>query len=209
MKKLLILPIAALAFGFTYFQQAKTITPIAIGTAMPNADTKLYDVMSGNSVSINDKKGTMGTLVIFSCNTCPFVLANQSRINEIQAEAVKMKIGVVILNSNEAKRGDDDSKDAMKAYGTKNNFSAPYLVDENSVLADAFGATRTPESFLFDKDNKLVYHGAIDDSPKDATTVKVKYLSDAMTALSTGKEITTKNTVSSGCGIHRKQVAVN
>src|SRR5665213_2449485 len=123
MKKLILLPIAALAFGFTYFQQAKTFTPIAIGTSMPNADTKLYDVMSGNSVSLNDKKGEMGTLVIFSCNTCPFVLANQNRINALQQDAIRMKIGVIILNSNEAKRTDDDSKDAMKAYGTKNKFS--------------------------------------------------------------------------------------
>lgn len=204
MKKLLLLPIAALAFGFTYFQKAATITPIAIGTTMPDADVKLYDVLSGKDVSLADKKGENGTLVIFSCNTCPFVLANESRINAIQADAMAMKIGVVILNSNEAQRGDEDSKDAMKAYGTKNKFSAPYLVDANSVLADAFGATRTPETFLFDKNNKLVYHGAIDDSPKDATSVKVKYLSDAMTAMTSGKEIATKNTVSTGCGIHRK-----
>jgi hypothetical protein len=204
MKKLLLLPVAALAFGFTYFQKAATITPIAIGTAMPDADVKMYDVLSAKDVSINDKKGEKGTLVIFSCNTCPFVIANQSRINAIQADAMKMKIGVVIINSNEAQRGDEDSKDAMKNYGTTNKFSAPYLVDMNSALADAFGATRTPESFLFDKDNKLVYHGAIDDSPKDETMVKTKYLADAMTALSNGKEIVTKNTVSSGCGIHRK-----
>jgi hypothetical protein len=203
MKKLLLLPIAALAFGFTYFQKAP-ITPIAIGTTMPDADVKMYDVLSGKDISISDKKGEKGTLVIFSCNTCPFVIANQKRIDAIQADAIKMKIGVVILNSNEAQRGEDDSKDAMKAYGTKNKFTAPYLVDANSVLADAFGATRTPENFLFDNDNKLVYHGAIDDSPKDETAVKTKYLFDAMTALSTGKEIATKNTVSSGCGIHRK-----
>jgi thiol-disulfide isomerase/thioredoxin len=203
MKKIFLLPVAVLAFGFTYFQKA-TITPIAIGTTMPSADVKLYDVLSGKDVSLSDKKGEKGTLVIFSCNTCPFVIANQSRINAIQADAAKMNIGVVIINSNEAQRSDEDSKDAMKSYGEKNKFTAPYVVDVNSVLADAFGATRTPETYLFDKDNKLVYHGAIDDSPKDETMVKTKYLADAMTALSTGKEIATKNTVSSGCGIHRK-----
>jgi thioredoxin-related protein len=199
-KLLLLLPIAAIAFAF----QAADIKPIEIGTSIPKADVKLYDVLSGQSYSINDKKGERGTLVIFSCNTCPFVIANQDRIHNIQLNAQRMKIGVVIINSNEAKRDADDSKDAMKNYGNEQKFIAPYLVDVNSDFANAFGATRTPENFLFDKDGKLVYRGAIDDSPKDESLAKQHYLLDAMSALMQGKEVTTKTTVSSGCSIKRK-----
>lgn len=201
MKKILFfLPLAVIAFSF----QASDIVPIAIGTSIPKADVKLIDAVTGNSYTINDKKGENGTLVMFSCNTCPFVVANESRIAGIQTNAQRMHVGVVIINSNEAKRDGDDSKAAMKAYAEKQKFIAPYLIDENSLFANAFGASRTPESFLFDKEGKLVYRGAIDDSPKDESAVKTHYLLDAMTAVVKGKEITTKTTVSSGCSIKRK-----
>jgi thioredoxin-related protein len=203
MKKIFILPgvlIALVAFSF----QTAEIKPIEIGTAIPKADVKMHDVLSGKDFSINDKKGATGTLVIFSCNTCPFVIAQEDRIREIQGSAGRMDIGVVVINSNEAKRDADDSQDAMKKYGNNQKFLAPYLVDANSDMANAFGATRTPESFLFDKDGKLVYRGSIDDSPRDVKAIKSHYLLDAMTALSKGKEITTKTTVSTGCSIKRK-----
>jgi thioredoxin-related protein len=204
MKKLLILPIAILAFGFTYFQKATPYLPIEIGTVMPKSDVKLYDVVSGTEISLNDKKGKNGMLVMFSCNTCPFVIANEARIKSAQAEAVQLNIGMVIINSNEAYRDGDDSKDAMKSYAAAQKYTVPYLADNNDELANAYGATRTPETFLFDKDGKLVYRGAIDDSPRDESAVKTKYLSEAMTALAAGKEIVTKTTVSAGCGIKRK-----
>jgi thioredoxin-related protein len=161
-------------------------------------------VVSGTDVSLNDKKGKTGMLVIFSCNTCPFVIANQARIKAAQDEAAKLGIGMVVINSNEAFRDGDDSKDAMKVYAAAQKYTVPYLVDANDELANAYGATRTPETFLFDKDSKLVYRGAIDDSPKDETAVKTKYLSDAMNALATGKPIPVATSVSMGCGIHRK-----
>jgi thioredoxin-related protein len=202
MKKLVLLPIAAIALIAVGFQS--DIKPIEIGASIPKADVKMYDVVSAQQVSINDKKGANGTLVIFSCNTCPYVVAQESRILDMQASAARMNIGVVIINSNEAKRGDDDSKDAMKKYSEKQKYTAPYLMDANSEVANAFGATRTPEHFLFDKDGKLVYRGSIDDSPRDISAVKSHYLLDAMTALSKGKEITTKTTVSTGCSIKRK-----
>lgn len=203
MKKIFLLPIALIAAVAFSFQTAD-IKPIEIGTSIPKADLKMYDVISGNQFSINDKKGASGTLVIFSCNTCPYVIAQEARIREIIANAARMDIGVVVINSNEAKRGDEDSKAAMKKYAEGQKYTAPYLVDENSAMANAFGATRTPENFLFDKDGKLVYRGSIDDSPREISDVKSHYLLDAMTALSKGKEIVTKTTVSSGCSIKRK-----
>lgn len=203
MKKLIILPLAALACSFTIFQSQKTITPIKIGTKLPMADVKMVNVMNDKEVSLNDSKKENGLLVIFSCNTCPFVIANEDRIHNIQVEAEKLKIGVAIINSNEGKRESDDSKDAMLTYAKNQKFISPYLIDPKSAMADAFGATRTPETFLFDKEGNLAYQGAIDDSPKDASGVTKKYLLDAMSAMTSGKNIETKTTVSSGCTIKR------
>jgi thioredoxin-related protein len=202
MKKLFILPILVLASAFTF--QKIEIKPIEIGTSMPMADQKMTDVLSDKSVTLNESKGEKGLLVMFSCNTCPFVVSSESRIIKAQEEAKKLNIGMVVINSNEAKRDGDDSQKEMAAYGQKQKYTVPYLMDASSALADAFGATRTPECFLFDKSGKLVYHGAIDDNTKDETAVTKHYLTDAMTALSEGKAIATPNSVSVGCSIKRK-----
>lgn len=204
MKKLLLFPVLALvAMSFVAIE----IKPIDLGTAIPFADKKMENVSDGKWASINDSKKTNGVLVIFSCNTCPYVVGQEARIINIQAQAGRMQIGVVVINSNEDKRNSDDSKDAMKKYAADQKYTAPYLVDSMSVIADAFGATRTPECFLFDKDGKLVYRGSIDDSPKDEKAVKNQYLLNAMTEVSKGKPVTVGTTVSSGCSIKRKQIS--
>ena len=92
----------------------------------------------------------------------------------------------------------------MKTYAKEQNYTWHYAVDKNNELADAFGANRTPECFLFDKDLKLVYHGAIDDNPSDAGNVKRNHLQEAITELTTDREISIKETGSIGCGIKRK-----
>lgn len=180
------------------------ITPIATGTAMPMADKAMKDVVSGKDVTLAGEKGATGTLVIFSCNTCPYVIANESRISDAIRTAKRLKFGVVIVNSNEAKRADEDSEAAMAKYAKDQKYNCAYTIDVNSAMADAFGATRTPECFLFDKDSKLVYHGAIDDSPKDAKAAKVNYLNNAMFSLQKGEAVSTPTTVSVGCTIKRK-----
>jgi thioredoxin-related protein len=183
--------------------QQSGITPIEIGTPLPKPESKLYDVMSDKEVVLKDLKKENGLLVMFSCNTCPFVVASESRIRTLMEQARRMNFGMVIINSNEGQRDKDDSKEAMKNYGAAQKFSVPYVLDNGTELADAFGATRTPESFLFDKNGKLVYRGSIDDSPRDAKAVKKNYLLDAMTAVSRNKEVATPTTVSSGCSIKR------
>lgn len=200
----MLFPVLALvAMSFVAIE----IKPIDLGTTTPFADKKMENVSDGKWVSINDSKKTNGVLVIFSCNTCPYVVGQESRIRNIQTQADRMQIGVVVINSNEDKRNSDDSKDAMKKYAADQKYTAPYLVDSMSVVADAFGATRTPECFLFDKDGKLVYRGSIDDSPKDEKAVKNQYLLNAMTEVSKGKPVTVGTTVSSGCSIKRKQIS--
>jgi thioredoxin-related protein len=200
MKKILFLSIAILSIALMSFVYADVLN---IGDALPKADTKLKEV-SGKEITLHTAKKENGLLVMFSCNTCPYVLKNQVRTNEICVYAQKMNIGVVILNSNEAKRNDDDSYAAMQAYYKAQKYDWFYAVDENSAMADAFGANRTPECFLFDKSLKLAYHGAIDDNPSDASKVGRKHLQIAIDELAAGKDIGTKTTKSVGCSIKRK-----
>jgi len=91
----------------------------------------------------------------------------------------------------------------MKRRAQKQGYSFPYALDEDHKLADAFGATRTPEIFLFDSNMKLVYHGAIDDNANDASTVEATYAEDAIRELVAGSGISQQETKSLGCTIKR------
>jgi peroxiredoxin len=178
-------------------------TVLPIGADMPKADVKMKDV-SGKEVSIKDAVKTNGVLVMFSCNTCPYVIKNEERTIAIGEFAQKMNVGVILLNSNEAQRTSDDSFEEMKKYAAEKKYNWSYVMDQNNEVADAFGANRTPECFLFDKNLKLVYHGAIDDNPSDETKVTRHHLREAINELAGGKEITVKESRSVGCSIKRK-----
>jgi len=200
MKKVLFPVVAALAFTCLAFTSSG---PLPIGSTMPRSDVKLKDI-SGKEIAIKDVKKEHGVLVMFSCNTCPYVVKNQQRTIAIGDYAQKMNIGFIVLNSNEALRSNEDSYEAMKSYAKDQKYNWNYVVDANNAMADAFGANRTPECFLFDKDLKLVYHGAIDDNPSDESAVTRNHLREAINELVAGKEITVKESRSVGCSIKRK-----
>ncbi len=195
---LLLIPFFVL--GLAAFNNIATLP---IGSSLPKADRKMKDV-SGKEVAIQDVKKKNGVLVMFSCNTCPFVIKNQKRAVAICNYALKNDVGVIVLNSNEAQRDDADSYKAMKDYAKEQKFGWSYVVDADNEMADAFGANRTPECFLFNSDLKLVYHGAIDDNPTDADNVKRQHLQEAINEMIAGKEITVKESRSVGCSIKRK-----
>lgn len=178
------------------------IEELAIGSKLPKADVKMTDI-SGKEITLGNTITKNGLLVMFSCNTCPYVIKNQERTRQILAYAQSKKMGVAVLNSNEAYRGKEDSYDAMKAYAKDQQYNWIYAIDKNHVLADAFGATRTPECFLFDGNGILVYHGAIDDSPTDAGAVKRTHLKEAIDEMTGGKQVTVATSRSIGCGIKR------
>jgi len=200
MKKLLLLAIPVLALSALSFM---TGDPLPIGSAMPKADLKMKDV-SGREISMSEARNDNGLLVMFSCNTCPFVIKNQQRTLAISNYAATQNVGVIILNSNEAQRDDADSFEAMKSYAKSQQYKCSYVLDKNNEVADAFGANRTPECFLFDKHLKLVYHGAIDDNPTDAAAVSREHLKTAINELVAGKDISVKESRSVGCTIKRK-----
>ncbi|WP_046370692.1 thioredoxin family protein [Flavihumibacter petaseus] len=193
---LFALAIAGIAF--------KLADPLPIGADIPMAATKMKDV-SGKIISLNDVKTSNGLLVMFSCNTCPYVVKNQSRTTDIGNFATGKNIGFVVLNSNEGNRANEDSYKAMQQYAASQHYKWPYVVDSNNELADAFGASRTPECYLFDGRGKLVYRGAIDDSPADPSKVSRNHLKEAITEMASGKSVSVKESRSVGCGIKRKE----
>lgn len=199
MKKSFLLLSSIVAFGLLSFNLAEVLP---IGAEMPKADHKMKDI-SGKEVSMSAVARANGVLVMFSCNTCPYVVKNEERINEISLYAQKNNIGVILLNSNEAYRSGEDSYEDMKAYAAEKKYNWHYVVDKNHEVADAFGANRTPETFLFDKTLKLVYHGAIDDNPSDASSVKRQHLREAINELVDKKDISVKESRSVGCTIKR------
>lgn len=185
--------------------EGKKYKQLEIGDALPNSNESMVCSNTNTNHTLKDLSKENGVLVIFSCNTCPFVLEWEKEYPSIKELADERKIGIVLINSNEAKRKNDDSKEEMSKHAKDKGYSnIPYLVDNNSMLANKFGANTTPHIFLFDKNNKLVYKGAIDDryENKDRKITK-NYLKDAMSSLSNNKKIKTQVTVNKGCSIKR------
>jgi thioredoxin-related protein len=190
-----------LMFSLLMLAPASLYTGLPIGSSMPKSDIKVKDV-SGKEISLQQAKGWNGLLVMFSCNTCPYVMRNQGRTKEVCTYAGQHQIGVILLNSNESSRDGGNSFSEMVSYAKDQGYQWYYALDDNALLATAFGASRTPECYLFDKNGTLVYHGAIDDSPGDPSTVKRHHLQVAIDEMMAGKAVTVKETRSVGCSIH-------
>jgi peroxiredoxin len=173
---------------------------LALGEPAPLADAKMKNV-DGKELSITQAKGAKGTLVVFTCNHCPWAKAWHSRIVALGNKSVKRGVGVIAINANDPSAYPEDDFATMQSNAKKTKMGFSYAVDATSDVARAFGATRTPEAFLFDSEGKLVYHGAIDDNAKQPDQVKARYLEDAVNALVEGKEIALAETKALGCGI--------
>lgn len=210
MKKIILILSASLFLMACGNGEKKPTALMEIGTENPSLETKLKDI-SGEEFHIEQLGKKNGTLLIFSCNTCPFVVGRgeetegwQNRYNSIQDMADQLEIGFALVNSNEGKRENEDSFDKMAIHASENGYNnIKYLLDENSVVADAFNAKTTPHVYLFDSENKLVYTGAIDDNVDKEAEVKEHWLADAMKSLSQGEEIATPVTKNMGCSIKR------
>lgn len=203
--------LAAIACGFlmTVSAQSTELKELQPGDKAPNADMKMTNI-DGQEWSLVDIAGENGILVIFSCNTCPFVVGREGksegwegRYNAVAAAARERGIGAVLVNSNEAKRKGDDSIEEMKLHAVEAGYIMPYVVDTDHRLADAFGARTTPHVYLFDADFQLVYRGSIDDNVNSAEEVKETYLEDAMQNMVMGKKVKPAITKAIGCSIKR------
>lgn len=206
---------AVLAAGAVFTSASLTSTEssseLAIGAVAPLSDVKMTNV-DGSAISLEDAAGKNGLLVVFSCNTCPFVVGNgtksdgwEGRYNETAAKAAAYGFGMVLINSNEAKRDNHDSMEAMQSHSKEQGYSMPYLMDSKHTLADAFGALKTPHVYLLDQDMTLIYRGSLDDNVSDAAAVTSFYAMDAMAAASMGKPCEVSITKAIGCSIKRVQ----
>ena len=203
MKKITVISVMLMVFAGCFLAFTVTINVLPIGSYLPKAEVKMKDI-NGSQVTMKEAQKKNGLLVMFSCNTCPVVIKNQQRTKAIGKYALQNDIGVILLNSNEAQRNDEDSFEAMQTYAKKQDYEWYYVVDKDNIVADEFDATRTPECFLFNKELKLVYHGAIDDNPNDEESVSRHHLKEAINELLDGKEISVKESRSIGCSIKRK-----
>ena len=166
MKKLflavLILSVMA-GYAFAALEPGVELPASVVQTKMQSVDE--------TQVSIADIKGEKGTLVIFSCNHCPWVKAWESRIAETGNGLQAKGIGVIMINSNDPAVFPEDSLEVMKQRTEEIGFGFPYVVDATSQVAKTFGAKRTPEFFLFNTAGTLVYTGALDDNAENPGAV--------------------------------------
>lgn len=204
MKKLISATLGLALVGLTFSFKGDS-SGLSLGDKAPMANYEMKDI-SGKMMSLDKLKGDNGLLVVFSCNTCPFVIAWEDTYPELGKMAKEKNIGMVLVNSNEAKREKDDSFDKMKEHYKEANYNSSYVVDQGHKLADAFGAQTTPHVYLFDKDMKLAYKGAINDKYENREKKATKpYLMNAMENMAAGKEIEPASTKQVGCSIKRKK----
>ena len=194
MKKILIH-----IMGFTFLLAGE----LEIGSTMPLKDLELAEI-SGKNITLANAKGDVGTLVVFSCNTCPWVIRWEDRYVSLANTYAQKGIGMIAVNSNAARFGGEDSLEEMVEHAKNNGYNFPYAQDPESELASAFGATKTPHIYLFNGDDKLVYRGAIDDNAKNAKKVDIPFLANAIDALLAGNPINPQTTKALGCSIKFK-----
>jgi hypothetical protein len=174
---------------------------LALGAKAPMAATKMKSAADGKLVSIADRAGKAGTLVVFTCNHCPFARAWEERIVALGNDYLKKGVGVILINANDPAKYPEDGLAETQSRVKSRGMQFPYVIDDTSAVARAFGASVTPEAFLFDKAGKLVYHGAIDDNHKEPAQVQKRYLRDALDAVVAGKAPAVPESKSIGCGI--------
>ena len=173
---------------------------LELGSTVPLSEVKM-DQVDGSPISLKDAMGKKGLIVIFSCNTCPWVLAWEDRYNVIYKKYKDKGVDMIAINSNQGTRNSVDSMLDMKKHAKKAKYEFSYTLDKESKIASAFGATKTPHVYLFNSEEKLVYRGAIDDNSRNPKKVEDNYLMDALDSMIEGKNISTVSTKALGCTI--------
>jgi thiol-disulfide isomerase/thioredoxin len=163
--------------------------------ALPGVDGKTY-----SPADFADKPVLV---VAFWCNHCPYVKAYEDRTIALAKEFAE-KVAFVAINANDAAKYPEDSFEHMQQRAKEKGYPFPYLHDESQEVARAYGATRTPEFFVFDSNRVLRYHGRLDDNWENPAEVKQQYLRDALNALLNGQEPPVTQTEPVGCSVKWK-----
>jgi hypothetical protein len=173
---------------------------LQIGSHIPEINHKLIDI-SGKKITLGQVIGDKGTLVIFSCNTCPWVLKWEKRYVDISKRYKNKGVGIIAVNSNVSRFDGDDSLEKMAIHAREKNYNFIYAQDPNARLAYAFGATKTPHIYLFNDQNQLVYRGAVDDNARSEFDVDEAFLINALDQMLAGEQITKPVSKALGCSI--------
>ena len=176
---------------------------LPLGTHAP--DFKLLDTVSGDTLSFHQINSDQGTVVMFICNHCPFVKHVFSGIVELANNYQSKGFGFVAISSNDVENYPDDSPELMAKVAQEESFSFPYLYDETQQVARAYDAACTPDFYIFDKNQKLVYRGQLDDSrPENGIPVTGKDMRSALDSILNHTEISATQKPSIGCNIKWK-----
>jgi peroxiredoxin len=166
-------------------------------------DFKLMNI-DGKMVSLADFKYAKGFIIVFTCNTCPYAVAYEDRVEALNKKYVDKGYPVIAIMPNNVDVKPGDNMQAMKARAKAKGFTFPYLMDEGQKIYPQFGATKTPHVYILQKTKKgnlVKYIGAIDNNYKDASAVTTRYVENAVDALLDGKEIKETHTRAIGCSI--------
>lgn len=178
-------------------------TMLPLGTNAP--DFSLPDT-EGKTVQLSDYAGSKALLVIFMCNHCPYVKHVADQLKTLSDDYMPQGLAVVAISSNDADKYPDDSPEAMANEKAERGYQFAYLFDESQSVAQAYAAACTPDFYLFDDQQRLVYRGQLDSSrPKTDIPVTGEDLRAAIDAVLAGQSPSDQQTPSIGCNIKWKE----
>ena len=166
-------------------------------------DFKLENI-DGKMVSMSNFEEAKGFIITFTCNTCPYAVAYEDRVEALNKMYAGKGYPVIAIMPNNIKVKPGDNMESMQRRAKEKGFTFPYLMDKGQKVYPQFGATKTPHIYVLEKTKKgnvVKYIGAIDDNYQDAKAVKTKYVENAVNALLNGKDIEVKETKAIGCSI--------
>jgi peroxiredoxin len=173
---------------------------LPLGTAAP--PFALRDVVSGETITLDQFSGKQALLVMFICRHCPYVKHVQKEISKLGADYGTRGVGIAAISSNDAESYPEDAPASLREQARELNFTFPYCYDETQEVARAYGAECTPDFFLFDGEHRLAYRGRLDDSrPRSTDPVTGNELRAAIDALLAGKPVNPEQKPSIGCNI--------
>ena len=204
MKKIVKLMVAAtMVLGVSAFTNGKKEIGDGYKVGDIATDFKLENI-DGKMVSLSDFEDAKGFIVTFTCNTCPFAVAYEDRVEALNKKYAKLGYPVIAIMPNNTDVKPGDNMEQMKKRAKEKGFTFPYLMDKGQKVYPQYGATKTPHIYILQKSKKgnvVKYIGAIDDNSRDASMVKEKYVENAVDALLEGEEIKVKETRAIGCSI--------
>lgn len=176
---------------------------LPLGSKAP--DFSLPDVTKERLVTLSQFEGRSALIVTFICRHCPYVVHVQDVLAQIGREYQAKNVGMVAISANDAQRYPDDAPDKLAEMARLQGFNFPFLYDESQEVAKAYTAQCTPDTFVFDKDQRLVYRGQLDDTrPRAGDRATGADLRGALDAILAGKPVPTDQKPSVGCGIKWK-----